>query len=227
MLLHRLQGASAWGHWPRRELSHSWPAATADATRQAPGTKPGAVLRTVGCVASDAGHGATLAACAARGRSRKGRGWWASHHRRGLPRPPRCGSLAPQAGQWRGGARLARRTIVADAAAASAASTLMQHPAGENPPRLAKPGRAHTVAGRGLRTSGCPYGLPRPRPSKRPSSSCRSGTALTCWRCRTAHRPRPVERHGRRSGRWRDGLAARSQGTSRRARHAMRAAHGC
>ena len=69
----------------------------------------------------------------ARGRRRKGHGWWASHHRRGLPRPPRYGSSAPQAEQWRGGARIARRAIVADAATASRASALMRYPTGENP----------------------------------------------------------------------------------------------
>lgn len=62
-----------------------------------------------------------------------GRGWWASHHRRGLPCPPRYGSSAPQAWQWRDGARLARRAIVADVASASRASALIHRPTGENP----------------------------------------------------------------------------------------------
>lgn len=108
------------------------------------------------------GRGRAAAPPGAPRRSRKGRGWWASHHRRGLPRPPRYGSSAPQAGQWRGGARLARRAIVAAAAIASA-SALMHHPTGENPPRTLKPGRVRTVAGRGQRGRASPYGLPRPR----------------------------------------------------------------
>ena len=62
-----------------------------------------------------------------------GRGWWASHHRRGLPCPPRYGSSAPQAWQWRDGARLARRAIVADVASASRASALIHAPTGEHP----------------------------------------------------------------------------------------------
>jgi YD repeat-containing protein len=70
----------------------------------------------------------TPAPCGARGRRRKGRGWWASHHRRGLPRPPRYASSAPQAGQWRAGERLARRATVAAAAAASRLSAVMPHP---------------------------------------------------------------------------------------------------
>ena len=171
------------------------------------------------------GQGATPAPRGARGRSRMGRGWWASHHRRGRPRPPRYGSLAPQAGQWRGGARIARRAIVADAATASAASAVMVDHAGENPPRMAKPGRVHTVARRGLRASASPHGLPRPR-SSRPSSSCTSGTARRCWRCRTACRRRPAVRRDRRSSRMLGGQSARSQGTSCRARHARLGARG-
>jgi len=90
----------------------------------------------------------TPAACAARWRRRKGRGWSASHHRRGLPRPPRYGSSAPQPRQWRGGARIARRAIVADAAAAPRTSALMCHPTGENPRKRAKLGRVHTIGRR-------------------------------------------------------------------------------
>ncbi len=74
------------------------------------------------------GQGAAPAPRGARGRSRTGRGWWASHHRRGLPRPPRYGSFAPQAWQWRSGARLARRASVAAAAIASSASTVTHRP---------------------------------------------------------------------------------------------------
>ena len=53
-----------------------------------------------------------------------------------------------------------------------------------------------------------------PGRSTHPSSSCTSGTARRCCRCRTAHRQQPAARRGRRSGRWLDGLDARSQGTN-------------
>jgi hypothetical protein len=107
------------------------------------------------------GAAGTPAPCGARGRRRKGRGWWASHHRRGLPRPPRYGSSAPQAGQWRSGARIERRAIVADAATASGASALMHHSTGENPRKGAKPGRGNTVARRGRPGAQDPGGDPR------------------------------------------------------------------
>ena len=84
-------------------------------------------------------HWRPWAPCGARGRRRTGRGWWASHHRRGLPRPPRYGSFALQAAQWRAGASIARRAIVADAAAASAASALMHHPLAKTPQKGRNP----------------------------------------------------------------------------------------
>ena len=171
------------------------------------------------------GAAATPARCGTRGRRRKGRGWWASHHRRGLPRPPRYGSSAPQAGQWRNGATLARSTIVADAATASRASAVMHHPTGENPRKREKPGRGNTVAGRGLAGSTSPYWLPHPR-STHPSSSCRSDTAPTCSRCRTAHRRPQAGRRGRRSGRRQRERGGRGRGTSCRVRHARHGARG-
>jgi hypothetical protein len=93
------------------------------------------------------------------------------------------------------------------------------------PGLFAKPGRANTVAGRGLRARRFPYGLPRPR-STHPSSSCTSGTAPTCSRCRAAHRPRRAARRGRRSGPTRDGRGGRTQGTGRRAHRAKPGARG-
>ncbi len=164
----------------------------------------------------------TQARCRDRGRRRVGGGWWASHQRRGRPRPARYGRATPQAGQWRGGAKLALRAIVADAAIAARTSALIHHPTGENPTKQAKPGRGNTVAGRGLRARRCPYGLPRPR-STHPSWSCTPGTAPTCSRCRTAHRPPRAARRGQQSGRSRDELAVRSRGTSRRAHRARHA----
>ncbi len=172
------------------------------------------------------GRGRAAAPPGARGRRREGRGWWASHHRRGRPRPPRYGSSAPQAGQWRGGATLARRAIVADAATASRASALTYHPTGENPRKPAKLGRVHTIGRRSQRRTPCPYGLPRPPPSTHPWWSCRSGTAPRCCRCRTAHRQRRAARRDRRSGRRLGGHDAGSPGTSCRARHARRGARG-
>jgi len=161
----------------------------------------------------------TPAACAARWRRRKGRGWSASHHRRGLPRPPRYGSSAPQPRQWRGGARIARRAIVADAAAAPRTSALMCHPTGENPRKRAKPCRVRTVGRRGRGAGASPYGLPRPGRSMHPSSSCTSGTTPRSCRCRAAHRQPRAARRDRRSGRRRGGRDADSPGTRRGVRH--------
>ena len=78
--------------------------------------------RGFGCVFADTSWGPP------RGRRRAGRGWWVSHHRRGRPRPLRAGSTAPHAWQWRDGAKLARRAIVAAAAIASRASAVTDRP---------------------------------------------------------------------------------------------------
>ena len=154
-----------------------------------------------------------------------GRGWWASHHRRGLPRPPKYGSSAPQAGQWPDGARLSRRAIVADVASASRASALIHRPTGENPDKGRNPAVRTQSPGAVSGDRRATMGYPAPR-SSRPSSSCTSGTARRCWRCRTACRRRPAVRRDRRSSRMLGGQSARSQGTSCRARHARLGARG-
>ena len=89
---------------------------------------------------------------------------------------------------------------------------------------LAKLGRVSTSTRRGLAAFAAPYGLPRPGRSTRPSSSCTTGTAPPCWRCRTRHRHRQAGRRDRRSGRPRRGRSARSRGTSCRSHRARRAA---
>ena len=97
--------------------------------------------------------------------------------------------------------------------------------AGENAPRIAKPRRGNTLAGRGPGAIACPYGLPRPR-STHPWSSCTIGTAPTCWRARTAHRQPPAGRRDQPSDRRHGGRGAHSPGTSRRTHRAKRAALG-
>ena len=72
----------------------------------------------------------------------------------------------------------------------------------------------------GQRASTPPNGQPRPGRSSHPSSSCTSGTAPRCWRCRTAYRQRPAARRDRRSDPRLGGQSARNQGTSCRAHHA-------
>ena len=170
-------------------------------------------------------YGRASAACAGRRRSREGRGWWASHHRRGLPRPPRYGSSAPQAGQWRGGARLARRAIVADAATASRASAVMHHPTGENPPKSRNPAEGTQPPGASQRSPRRPMGYPAPVVDA-PFVELHERHSTACWRCRTAHRQRRAGRCDRRSGPRLGGRDAGSPGTSRRAHHARRGAPG-
>jgi hypothetical protein len=126
----------------------------------------------------------------ARGRSRDGRGWWASHHRPGRPRPARYGSAAPQAWQWRGRARTARRAIVAEAAVASSASALMHHPW---PPRTGKLRRGNTLARCGRGASPSPYGLPRPGQSMHSFVELQERHSTAVLAMSTAHHQR--QRH--------------------------------
>ena len=97
-------------------------------------------------------------------------------------------------------------------------------PTGENPRKLAKLGRVHTIGRRGLPGAQDPrVGTPgrpfvRSRGALRwPSSS--SGTARGCWRGRTARHRRSAPRRGRASGHALDAPDARDrrQGTRSRA----------
>ena len=104
----------------------------------------------------------TSARHGAPGRRRTGRGWWASHHRRGRPRPPRYGSSAAQAWQWRGGVRLARRASVADAAIASSASALTDRPLAKIRQESRNPAEGTHSRGASLQASARPRGYPAP-----------------------------------------------------------------
>ncbi len=147
----------------------------------------------------------------ARGRRRAGRGWWASHQRRGRPRPTRYGSSAPHVWQWRDGARLARRAIVAAAALVSSALALTDRPLAKMRQESRNPAEETHSRGASQPAPRRPMVYPAPAPSSRPCSSCTSGTAPRCWRSRTARRPRRAGRPGRRSGRWSGGGAAEAR----------------
>ena len=58
-----------------------------------------------------------------------------------------------------------------------------------------------------------PHGLPHPRPSTHPWSSCTIGRAPSGSRCRTAHHPRRAAQRDRPSGHSLGGRPAGSQGT--------------